>query len=74
MSGVTKKIIRLFTVLVLMTLVGCSHSNTGTVKTADHAQAVKREAKILQSWQGDYPVDRLHSRGGCHGNHVCRAY
>ena len=59
MIAVTKKIIRLFTVLTLMTLVGCSHSNTGTVKTADHAQAVKSEAKILQSWQGDYPVGQL---------------
>ena len=44
---------------ILMTLVGCSHSNTGTMKTADHAQAVKSEAKILQSWQGDYPTARL---------------
>jgi hypothetical protein len=29
------------------------------MKTADHAQAVKSEAEILQSWQGDYSVDQL---------------
>ena len=54
-----KKIIRLLSVLTLVMLGGCSHSNTGTLKTADHAQAVKSEAEILQSWQGDYPVDQL---------------
>ncbi len=42
-----------------MLLVGCSHSNTGTMEKASHAQAVKNEAKILRSWQGDYPVDKL---------------
>jgi hypothetical protein len=58
-SGIMKKIIRLFTVLTLMTLVGCSHLDTGTMKTADHAQGIKSEAEILQSWQGDYPVAQL---------------
>ena len=50
MIRITKKIIRLFTVLTIMTLVGCRHSNTGMMKTADHAQAVNSEVKILQSW------------------------
>ena len=59
MIRITKKIIRLFTVLTIMTLVGCSHTNTKMMKTADHAQAVNSEVKILQSWHGDYPVDRL---------------
>jgi hypothetical protein len=29
------------------------------MKIADHSQAVKSEAEILQSWQGDYPVAQL---------------
>ena len=50
MIRITKKIIRLFNVLTIMTLVGCSHTNTKMMKTADHAQAVNSEVKILQSW------------------------
>ena len=40
-------------------LVGCAHSESRTMKKADDSQAVKREAKILQSWHGDYPVAQL---------------
>ena len=54
-----KKASLLSTVLTLVLLVGCSRSDTGAMKTADHSQAVKSDAKILQSWQGDYPVAQL---------------
>ena len=54
-----KRISLLLTVLTLVMLFGCSHSDTRALERADHAQAAGSEAKILQSWQGDYPVARL---------------
>jgi len=54
-----KKISHLITVLTLVLLIGCGHSSTGTMKKADHSQPLNGEAAILQSWQGDYPVDKL---------------
>ena len=54
-----KKIALLLTALTLVMLFGCSHSDTRAVERADHAQAAGSEAKILQSWQGDYPVAQL---------------
>jgi len=47
------------TALALVLFVGCSHSYTKTETKADSPQAVSGEAEILQSWQGDYPVDQL---------------
>ena len=49
----------LLTVFTLVILFGCSHSDTRAVERPDHAQAAGSEAKILQSWQGDYPVAKL---------------
>ena len=49
----------LLTVFTLVMLFVCSHSDTKAVERADHAQAAGSEAKILQSWQGDYPVAKL---------------
>ncbi len=49
----------LLTVFTLVILFGCSHSDTRAVERANHAQAAGSEAKILQSWQGDYPVAKL---------------
>ncbi|MCK4838133.1 MAG: hypothetical protein KAS94_04980, partial [Desulfobulbaceae bacterium] len=54
-----KKIALLLTALTLVMLFGCSHSDTRALERADHAQAAGSEAKILQSWQGDYPVAQL---------------
>jgi hypothetical protein len=51
-----KKVNHLLTALTLLLLFGCGHSNTGTMKKADHSQPLNGEAGILQSWQGDYPV------------------
>jgi len=49
----------LLTVLTLVILFGCTRSVIETTEKASHVQAVKNEAIILQSWQGDYPVARL---------------
>ena len=54
-----KRIGLLFSVIALVILVGCSHSNTSTMMTKNDPQPMNGEAKILQSWQGDYPVARL---------------
>ena len=54
-----KRISILLTVLTLVMMFGCSRSDTSTKKITDQSQAVKSEAKTLQSWQGDYPVDKL---------------
>ena len=54
-----KRISLLLTVLTLVILVGCGRSNTGAVKQSSHSQPLNGEAKILESWQGDYPVARL---------------
>ena len=42
-----------------MLLVGCSHSCMKAQAKAESPQAMSGEAEILQSWQGDYPVDQL---------------
>jgi len=54
-----KKIYLLLPVLTIALLLGCGHSNTGVVKQPGHSQLLNGEAEILQSWQGDYPVDKL---------------
>jgi hypothetical protein len=54
-----KKLCLLVTVLTLVLLLGRSHSDTGTMKEADHSQPFDGETKILNSWQGDYPVAQL---------------
>lgn len=51
--------VQVIAALALAMLVGCSHTDTRTMKKADDSQAVTREAKILQSWHGDYPVAQL---------------
>ncbi len=54
-----KKIILFITVLTLVILADGSHSDMGTLMMADNSRAINGEAKILQSWQGDYPVAQL---------------
>jgi len=54
-----KRISLLLTVFTLVMLFGCSHSDTSTMKIADHSQPLDGEVKILQSWQGDYSVAKL---------------
>ena len=49
----------LLTALTFSLLSGCNHSETGSMKQADQQQAINSEAELLQSWQGDYPVDKL---------------
>ena len=51
-----KKTSLLLTVFTIVMLFGCSHSDTSTMKIANHSQPLDGEAEILQSWQGDYPV------------------
>jgi len=45
--------------LALVLLFGCSHSDTRVVKQPSHFLPLNGEAKILESWQGDYPVAQL---------------
>ena len=54
-----KKASLLLTVLTIMMFVVCSRSGAGSVKKADHSPESRSDAKILQSWQGDYPVAQL---------------
>ncbi len=54
-----KKACLLLTVLTIMMFVVCSRSGAGTVKKADQSPENQSDAKILQSWQGDYPVAQL---------------
>ena len=54
-----KKINFFLTVLTLVILFGCSHSDTEVVKQPNRSHPLNGEAKILESWQGDYPVDQL---------------
>jgi hypothetical protein len=51
-----KKIVRLFIVLTVVPLAGCSGSETPAVRDSGHAKTLGGKAKILHSWQGDYPV------------------
>ena len=55
-----KKIILFIIILTLVILAGGSYSDTGTLMMADYSQVINGEAKILQSWRGDYPVAQLH--------------
>ena len=54
-----KPIVLLSILLSLAFLFGCSHSNTGGAKQAGDSEPLTGDAAILQTWQGDYPVDRL---------------
>lgn len=54
-----KKITLFCAILALVILAGGSYSETRTLMMADNSQSINGEAKILQSWQGDYPVARL---------------
>jgi len=54
-----KKNILVLMVLTLVIFTGCNRSDTTTTEKAERAQAVEGEAKILQAWQGDYPVTQL---------------
>jgi len=54
-----KKTIRFIIVLTLVILAGGSYSDSRTLMMADNTQAKNDEAKILQSWRGDYPVAQL---------------
>jgi hypothetical protein len=47
------------TVLTFVLLFGCSHLDNEIVKQPNRSQPLNGEAKILESWQGDYPVDQL---------------
>ncbi len=49
----------LLTAFTLILLFGCSQANTPMEIIPDHSLAANGEAAILQSWQGDYPVDKL---------------
>jgi len=40
-------------------MVSCCHSNVTTMEKTDSHQTLKSEAKILRSWQGDFPVNQL---------------
>ena len=53
------KKINFLTVLTIVLLFGCSHSDNEVVKQPSRSQPLNGEAKILESWQGDYPVDQL---------------
>ena len=54
-----RKIGLLQTVLIVVLLFGCSHSDTGVVRQPIYSRPLNGEAKTLQSWQGDYPVAQL---------------
>jgi len=46
-----------FVTLFLLFSFGCA--NSGTMKNKNLSQVLNGEAKILQSWQGDYPTAQL---------------
>ena len=54
-----KKIILLLIVLTIAMMYGCNRSDPAATEKTDQTQAIKSEAKILQSWHGDYPVAQL---------------
>lgn len=54
-----RKILLGITVITLMILAGGSLPESRAMM-ADNSQTINGEAEILQSWQGDYPVARLH--------------
>lgn len=54
-----KKIILAITVIIILIMAAGGHSDTRTYMTADNSQAINGEARILQSWQCDYPVAQL---------------
>ena len=45
--------------LILVVMFGCNRSDTQATEKMEQQQVIKAEAKILQSWQGDYPVAQL---------------
>ena len=47
------------TILMVVIYFGCSASNYGTAETVKQTPTAIGEVNILQSWQGDYPVDQL---------------
>jgi len=49
----------LITAFTLILLFGCSQANTPMAKMPDNSLSAGGEVAILQSWQGDYPVDKL---------------
>ncbi len=49
----------LVTILTVGIYFGCGTSNYGTAETGNQPTGISGEIKILQSWQGDYPVDQL---------------
>lgn len=54
-----KRFSLLFSIITVVILVGCSGSDTRAMMKADDSQPMNGEAKILHSWQGDYPVARF---------------
>ena len=46
-------------ILTVVIYFGCGGSNYRTAETAEQPPAASGEVNILQSWQGDYPVDQL---------------
>jgi hypothetical protein len=46
-------------ILTVLIGLGCSTSKKVTAGTGKQTSAAGGEVKILQSWQGDYPVDQL---------------
>ncbi|MBW1851203.1 MAG: hypothetical protein JRJ15_07185 [Deltaproteobacteria bacterium] len=54
-----KRISLLLTILALVILTACNRSDNTTTEKTDHSAPFSGEAKILQSWQGDYPVALL---------------
>lgn len=49
----------IFFTLSLTFMVACTHSTTHKADPSPPMQPITGEAEIQQSWQGDYPVDRL---------------
>ena len=49
----------LITILTVVVYFGCSAANVGFSEKQDQRIATSGTAEILQSWQGDYPVDQL---------------
>jgi hypothetical protein len=54
-----KKVILLLAALALITLVAGCHSNLPAKKTSVDHQKTQHEAIILQSWQGNFPIEAL---------------
>lgn len=59
MGRVMRRLRLLATILTVAICLGCSASNCGSAETGTQTPATSREVKILQSWQGEYPVAQL---------------